>query len=243
MARYEYKIRSLETDIHDNVKPKTMLRIAIDGVSRQSDLEGVSFERMEKETGAVWMLARLKYEQLRPVRGGEMLNVDVSFRTVTGSTYVRTIEFRNARDELAARAVMASMAVEKETRRILRTRTIEELFAAQPAQDSQSVIKRVRIREELPEMGESVVRFGDCDVNGHLSGPAYADVVCEALGYWSGGPALFTELQLDYSAECPPGSRLRLYGKLENGAFEMRGIRQDGVISFSAMGRFINIDC
>lgn len=200
MARYEYKIRSLETDLHANVKPKTMLRIAIDGVARQSDYEGVSFERMEKEIGAVWMLARLKYEQFLPIHGGETVFAEVSYRSIAKGTYIRVIEFRNSKEELAGMTTMASMAVEKETRHILRTNVVEDLFSEAPLSGAMSPIKRVRIREELPQIGETVVRYGDCDVNGHLSGPAYADVVCETLGYWSGQPMLCKELQIDYSA-------------------------------------------
>ena len=243
MARYEYRIRSLETDIHDNVKPKTMLRIAIDGVSRQSDHEGASFERMEKEIGAVWMLARLKYEQFLPVRGGETLFADVSGRTLERGTYIRTIEFRNSSETLAGKTTMVSMAVEKKTRHILRANAVERLFSHAPLPEGAPPLKRVRLRDELPQIGEITVRYGDCDVNGHLSGPAYADVVCEALGYWSGQPVLCRELQIDYSAECPPGSVVALQGKKDGEAFELRGIRQDGIISFTAVGRFMTIDC
>ncbi len=220
-----------------------MLRIAIDGVARQSELEGVSFESMENAIGAVWMLARLKYEQLLPVHGGEPVFADVSYRSITGGTYTRVIEFRNSKEELTAVATMSSMAVDKETRHILRTKVVEELFSEDPLLEGISPVKRIRIREELPKIGESVVRYGDCDINGHLSGPAYADVVCEVLGYWSGEAKLCMELQIDYSAECPPGSVITLYGKTDNGTFVVQGVRQDGITSFTASGRFKTIDC
>lgn len=243
MARYEYKIRSLETDRFDNVKPKTMLRIAIDAVSRQSDYEGVSFDRMEKLIGAVWMLARLRYEQYLTVRGGETIFAEVSSRSISGGTYTRVIRFTNAAGELAALSTMASMAVEKQTRHILRTKTVEELFSEAPMPDEGRTLKRIRIREELPLLGHDVVKYGDCDMNGHLSGPSYADVVCEALGYWKDGPKLCQELQIDYSAECPPETVLSLRGRSGSDGFVIQGIRQDGVISFSSEGRFRDIDC
>lgn len=242
MARYEHVIRSLETDIFNNVKPKTLLRLAIDSVSGQSDLEGVSFARMKEETGAVWMLARLKFCQFEPICGEQKIHVDVSRRSISAGTYVRVIEFRTQEEVLAVRCTMASMAVNSETRHILRSSSLENMFTAAQSEVQVPAPKRIRVREELPELGRSLVRFGDCDMNGHLSGPAYADIVCEALGYWEGGAKVFTSLQIDYSAECPPGKEIVLRGKCSENDFIMQGMRHDGVLSFTAAGSFRSID-
>lgn len=244
MASFKYGIRLLETDIFDNIKPRTMLRLAIDGVSRQSALEGAPFELLLEKKNAVWMLARLKYEQFLPVRGGSDIFVDITPRTIDGGIYYRVAEYHLPSGELAAQCLMASMAVDCSTRKILRAGDIDNLFSQPPREAPDLPMKRIRVKKKtLSPIGESYVRFGDCDLNGHLSAAAYADIVCEAQGYWEGSPKLCTELHLDFNAECAPGSRLALIGYNEGESFFMRGILEDGRPSFTAEGKFCAVNC
>jgi acyl-CoA thioesterase FadM len=236
-AAFEQYIRYLETDIYDNAKPSTMIRLGIDGVSQKAEQEGAPFEKLLEEINAVWMLARLRYEQFLPVRGGDTLSVEITPRSIEGSIYFREAFYYNKAGSLAAKCTMASMAVEKDTRHIFRASEIDRMFEQPPREIESLGLRRLRVREDLPDTAKAFVRYSDCDANGHLAGTAYADFACECAGYWD-SPKLCTELQIDYSSECPAGSTIELASKHSEDGFLLRGTRQDGTLSFTAGGRF-----
>ena len=79
------------------------------------------------------------------------------------------------------------------------------------------------------------IRSYDCDRNGHVAGYRYADFVCEAAGYWDQGRHQKADrLRIEYSAECLPGDTLSLHTAPSPEGTFVKGVKQDGRLSFKA---------
>lgn len=233
MTGYPYEIRPLETDIFDNVPPSHMIRACLYGNMRQSEAEGLPSERLYDELGAVWMLARLKLLQLAPLHTGDCPELRVTSRAIDGGTYIRCVDvWLNGRS--AARAELVYIVVRLADRHILRPAAVEEMWQNPRPLYEAPVIRRLRSPKELEDLGAVTVRYCDCDKNGHFSSPNYANLVCDAVGYWSGRPKLMESLQIDFSSEVKPLGSLRLLKAAEGERHMVVGKKEDGVTAFLA---------
>jgi acyl-CoA thioesterase FadM len=233
MTGYPYEIRPLETDIFDNVPPSHMIRACLYGNMRQSEAEGLPSERLYDELGAVWMLARLKLTQSAPLHTGDCPELRVTSRAIDGGTYIRCVDVA-LQERSVAKAELVYIVVRLADRHILRPAAVEEMWQNPRPLYEAPVIHRLRAPGELEDLGSVIVRYCDCDKNGHFSSPNYADLVCDAVDYWRGAPALMESLQIDFSSEVKPLGRLQILRAAAGDRYMVVGKKDDGVTAFLA---------
>ena len=119
MRSFEHRIRPFETDIFGLAPPSMLLRLAVEAYMGQITAENAEREKRRRELGAVWMLARLRLEQYKPIEIGDKLLIETSPGFVEGGTYVCTADFSRGGDEVAS-CQIATMAVLMSARRIIR---------------------------------------------------------------------------------------------------------------------------
>lgn len=241
MQSFPYKIKPFETDIFGTVSPAMMMRICTYATKLKADAEGLSSKDLFEKLGAVWMIARLKIEQERPVYEGDV-ELCVSSRCLVGGTYTRRVEV--VFDGIAAAAAqIVFMLVKLEERSIVRPSMLEETWTGLPVPATLPALRKVSLPEGLSPAGSHVVSYAECDSNGHFSSPNYADIICESCGYWSGGQRIMRSIHIDYSAEYRPGETIALLAGEKEGVRYMRGIHPTGAIGFSAAWEMGEIGC
>ncbi|MGI5937063.1 MAG: hypothetical protein ACOX7I_09775 [Oscillospiraceae bacterium] len=232
MSSFEHRIRPFEADIFGLAPPSMLLCLAVEAYIGQMIGESAEREKKRRELGASWMLARLRLEQHMPVEIGDRLSVQAAPTFIEGGTYICFVDFRRGEDMIAT-CQMAAMAVLRDTRRIVLPRNLGDFPNKSGGNKTGSDLKRLRIAGDLESIGSYRVRYRDCDLNGHLSGANYADIICEHAGYWQGDPKLMSCLQIDFSSECLPGEIISLGCRKEGEKAYIRGVKSDGSIAFT----------
>jgi len=231
MSGFEHVIRPFEADIFGLAPPSMLLRLGVDAFIGQMMGESAEREKKRRELNAVWMLAMLSLEQHKPAGIGDRLSVKAAPTFIDGATYICSIDFSRGEIPVAS-CQMAAMAVAKDTRRIILPRKLGD-SSEKPGNIRATGPKWLRISGDMEPMGTYRVRYRDCDLNGHLSAPNYADIVCEYAGYWKGGPKLMSFLQIDFSSECLPEEAVTLGCRQEGDRAYVRGIKPDGSLAFT----------
>ena len=236
MYKYTHEVRGYETDMFAQVPPSMLVRMAVEAATLASVEEGVSREFIFPALGAVWMLSRLELRQSRVIRDGERLRIDATYIEATSVSYLRRLIF-SVDGEPAAVCDMESIVVDFDKRRILRPEVLLPLIKEHVRDDNEEQpvpVHRLRVSGELEHIRDIEVRRYDCDLNGHLTAPRYADYVCECSGYWDETPKMCEYLHIEYSGESRPGERLNIFASGESKKMLMKAVREDGKAAFSA---------
>ena len=233
MTAYDYEIRPLETDIFDNVPPSRMIRACLYGNMRQSEAEGLPNERLYGELGAVWMLARLVLTQRAQLHTGDCPALYVTSRAIDGGTYIRCVDVVKDGVSVAA-AELVYIVVRLADRHILRPAVVEEMWQNPRPLYTAPPIRRLRAPQAAEALESVTVRYCDCDKNGHFSSPNYADLVCDAVGYWSGKPKRMDRLQIDFNSEVKPLETIQISRADTDGGYTIMGKKDSGVTAFLA---------
>lgn len=233
-----HEVKFFECDLYGQAKPSLFVNLAVYGPMIKGNAECMGADKLFETHGIVRMLARVRLEQTAVVRETETLTVSVSTRSIDKGAYVRRVDFHRD-SEAVGFACAYFMAVDVKERKILRPQTLETLWPhAEPPIELEGFRKLRPPKAGFETIGNSAVRWDDCDKNGHMTSAEYANVVCENSGFWENGPKLMERLQIDYSKECPPRSTLALSEAADGEECYMRGEHENGEISFTACYKF-----
>lgn len=230
---FTHEVMSFETDMYGYMPPSLLVRLCMYATELQSAVEGVGKQWLMDKLGAVWMLARFRCEQTVPIRGGDVLELESTPRSIHGASYIRRVQVLRRGEEVAACLLVWTM-VHFEKRCIVRPAELEAIWGRDCPPVELPDVRRLRRPEELRECCRVPARRSDCDVNGHLSSSNYADILCDAFGFWEGGPRLMRSLQIDFHAEFLPGSEITLLAGEAEGDTCVVGLHGDGSPGFAA---------
>ena len=233
MKGFTYEIRTGETDMFGLLPPAGLLKACLHCNMMQTESEGLTAGRLKEEFGAVWMLGGVRLRQTKPVYEGETLEVFVFSRGVEGCTYVRPIEVFKAGDRISE-VKLSYITVREKDRRILRPSAVEEFWQNPLPLSDTEAYKKITMPAEAANAGSVTVRRSDCDINGHLSAFNYANLICEALGWWENGPKIASTFQIDFRSELLPGENVSLYETHSGDAFTLKGCKENKTTAFTA---------
>jgi len=233
MQSFPYVIKPFETDIFGTVPPSMMMRISIYATSLKAVAEGLHPEWLFERLGAVWMLARIKVNQDRPVYEGE-IELQVSSRSINGGTYIRNVNIVCG-GVTAASAQIVFILVKLKERSIIRPAVLERELGCNDAPIELPPLKKVMLPQDMSGAGIYVVEYKECDSNGHLSSSNYADIICEHCGYWRGEQKIMRSLQIDFNTEFRPEITIEITTSVQNGISYMRGAHSSGKTGFAAV--------
>ena len=232
MELFQKLILPTETDCWNQLRPSDLFQLMIGAAGVRASLEGVSRQRLLEEKQATWMVGRMELRQYLPLYGEETVSAHCSARRKAGAGYLRfATVYRGA--EKAADCSMLFLAVDIKKHTVVRPVELEPLCTWDAAKETLPIPRRIPQMSEFPELDRHVIRWNECDVNGHFAGVRYLDVICNAIDYWQCGRQIQT-FRIDYMHECIAGMELITYGKIQETEALIYGKTEDGQTAFHA---------
>lgn len=215
------------------VKLSVLFRICQNVCFNHLEKLGLGYLRL-REDGMVFLIISNKAEIHRMPRYGENLEILTYPIGSAGVTFYREFEVFSG-GEMLVKMLQSSALVSPEDHKLLRPK---EFYAYGVFQETKTPkeMKISRISpeagEELPLLGERVIRYSDLDCNHHMNNTVYADVVEDFLPGGHEGRT-YGAVQVDYVSEALLGETITLRGEEKDGVCIIQGFHQRG-LSFSA---------
>lgn len=219
-------------DYFGYVSPSLLMHEASECLALQGEEEGVPIVRMMEELGATWMLGQAVLEMLCPIKVGTEVEVETTPHEHFGVTVIRRAEMRQ-NGEVVMRMLNKSLVVDYEARKAVPLEKMAHMWLI-PEHPKGENFGWVSLPEKMEFVERYLVRYGDCDMNEHMTAYRYIDLICESVGYWGEEMRLIERLQIDYKKECTPGEIIDLYRGESDGILYVSGVHSDGKVSFNA---------
>ncbi len=91
---------------------------------------------------------------------------------------------------------------------------------------------RIPSSPEPVKLGERLVEYADCDINGHMNNAKYPDILCGFAGDMNG--RRLWRMNINFLNEAPLGERLAVYRTELDGVHYIRTLREDGLTNVEA---------
>lgn len=219
-------------DYFGYVAPTFMMREINEGIARRNFEDGVGFAHLFPAIGVTWMLGQCVLEFLKPVLCAEEVEMETGGHEQHGIATVRRSVMYCGGEEVM-RFAAKLLPVDFKARKSVPPSVLEPFWRCPPDPMGEP-IPFLCLPENMQTVEEYTVRYRDCDSNKHMTAFRYLDLILESAGYWDGELHPAERVQIDYKRECLPGDVLQLQHGLRDGVHYVRGVKQDGVESFSA---------
>ncbi|SMC47931.1 acyl-[acyl-carrier-protein] thioesterase [Papillibacter cinnamivorans] len=205
-----YTVASGETDLFDLCRPSALLRFFQEAAGEHSVALGISREELIERHNAIWMLVRIRYELIRPIRGGETLKIRTWHRRAGGASMYRDFSIE-AEGETVGEAVSLWVVADAVTHSLLRIGSVLPATEQTAVTDGkQTALPRLRMPGELAAAGVRTMVYSDADINGHVNNARYADILCDTIALDQQEGVYPKSMQIGYLAECRPGEKIGL---------------------------------
>lgn len=224
----EYPVRVIDTDLFDLCRPSSLLDFLQEAATEHAVLLGIGTKDLVSQ-GAVWMLVRLKYTLLRPLRGGERLRVQTAYRPPKGAFVLRDFELYVGQEHVGS-ALSTWVLGDINSHALLKA---EELLPAggmdAPGKEK---LGKIPMPKEMDDAGTRTIGYSETDINGHANNTRYADYACDAIHFERCRGQYVRQMQLTYSAECRAGQTIQLKSSGGGTVFYVRGLDKNGKSHF-----------
>jgi len=229
-----YPLTATDIDNHRRLRLSNLLAYLQNMATEHAIEMGLEGDKMIREHGVVWMLARMHLEFTRPIvyDDGE-IEIHTWHRGVTKSAAV----FRDfdifVNGERVGEAVSSWVLADIKERKIVKPSSIPALMdSPRPAVVKELIPAKVKMPPELRHIMTRPVYYSDTDINGHMNNIKYADIACDAIGYAGFREDFPAEVQIGYVQECFPGEEILVQTACEGDVHFVRGIDGDGKSRF-----------
>lgn len=231
------QIEPYAMDYYQYLPPANLMRLTATAAFSALRDYGYSYLDLQKKLGATWMLGMTDMHIYRDV---QVIKEKADISLYAGPLYrgpkVFMLRIYAAQgEELICQTNVCVMVVAFRERRILSS---DQVVAALDPPKNEILTyapPRLILPEDMELAFREEIRYYDCDRNQHLSAYRYAEYVCQAAGYWSDkGHRKADRLRIEYDKECRPGDVLSVYRKEGDGGVYVKGLKQDGSVSFKA---------
>ena len=235
-------LTSADVDAHGLLRLSALLVYMQNAATEHSALMGLGRDRMEREYGAVWMMARLHLTLDRPIIHPAEFTIHTYHRGVTKSASVyRDFDFFIG-DERIGEATISWVIADMRDRRIIKPGSVQAMLESpRPLVVKERVPEKIKMPEVMTEAMVRPVYYSDTDINGHMNNTKYADIACDAIRYDLCKGQFLSEVQINYLQECFPGEEILVQvGEIE-GAHHVRGADAEGRARFEVRMRLAAI--
>lgn len=217
------EIDSRDTDGQGYCRPSALLGHLQEAATNASEEDGYGRRLLLERYGAVWILARIRYELERPLRWEEKLTVKTWHRGSRAGSLYRDFDLFSGNRQVG-QAVSLWALVGRESRKILNLSRMPELAdSAVLRRDRCQTLSRLRLPEGLELAERRLMHYSDTDINGHVNNTRYADFACDAIRAEKlAGGQFISAMQISYVTECRAGEVIDL---LTGGAGDTRFVR------------------
>lgn len=224
------RVGMINTDLFGLCRPSSVMNFMQEAATEHTILQGVSAIELAKKQ-AIWMLVRMRYMLLRPIRGGEHLTVRTWGRPPKGAFVLRDFELY-AGEERVGEAVSVWVLGDLKTHTLLRAEDILSAYGTIEPEHPMDKPGKIRMPREMDDAGERHIVYSETDINGHANNTRYADYACDAIHLEKYAGQYVRQMQITYSAECLAGQTVHMLSKQDGNCFYVRGVDKEGKSHF-----------
>lgn len=226
-----FRLRVSDYDTYDHLTPHAILDIFQDIAGKNANELNVGFHDLIKDD-LIWVLLRTKYEV---ISYPEMYS---NIKAVTWPHKKGRIDFDrdylllDENDNILIKGSSKWVIINAKTRSIIRPNTINY-----PEDNLEEAINFEEGVEKLPDFPtENCVHtqiqthFLDLDHNGHVNNAKYSNYVLNAISLKK--EEVISSFIMNHAKELPANSLIDIYYKKEENHYDVKGVKQDGEISF-----------
>lgn len=222
MSRWqeEFTVSSFDAGADRTLRISRLLLWLQETAERHLKEFGIGYEALW-DAGLVFLTARTWLKIHRMPRFGETLTIVTRPCGTQKAQFLRGYEMFVG-EELCAEAVQTSVSANPQTHRILHPREFAR-FGFDPACGGEPKLIPPKLKaEELPLIGERVIRYSDLDYNNHLNNAVYADFLTDFLPGGLEGKRI-AQLQINYINESFLNDTIAMHGEVADGRFILYG--------------------
>ena len=231
--RYTYTIDSRMVDTQGHCRASDLLGLLQEAGTQAGEALGGGREVMMTQYHAHWILARTWFSLTRPLLWGEAVTVHTWHRKNKGAALYRDFDLYCGEEQVGQ--AVSTWALADATSHKLRTLKDVTQFEGTDGGDLCKDIRlgRMQLPEDMTATSERLMRYSDCDMNGHVNNTYYADFLCDGLWTDEGPKDSFVSgLQMTYLKECLLGETLTLNMGSRDGATYISGSGADDIRRF-----------
>lgn len=233
-----YNLLWHDTDPTGQVRPGALLRYMQETGNRQCRASGYDLDRLFRESGQGFLLARLQLSSYAPLHAYEDIEVRTWCPPSRGYTFLRCFSVLRG-GETVAEALTSWALMDARRHALLKVTDFHGEFPEGDPLDPDRLPAKVRMSPavQTEPVGERRVVWSDADFNRHMNNTRYPDVICDFLPSEEIEGHCLSSLSISYMKEAPLGeilriSRARLTGNMC--AYLIKATRGDGEICFEA---------
>ena len=233
----DVQIESYEMDYYQYFPPASLMRLTATAAFSALRDYGYCYADLQKTLKATWMLGMTDMRIYKDIQvTAEQTKLSLYAGPLHRGPKVFMLRMYALQgEELVSRTDVCVMVVDFQERRVLPSDKVVKALCPPENEILTESTSRLVLPEEMEFVFRQDIRHYDCDRNQHLSAYRYAEYVCQAAGYWSGDAHRKAyQLRIEYDKECRPGEVLFVYRKAVEGGTYVKGIKQDGSVSFKA---------
>lgn len=227
-----------DTDAAGILRPSSLLRYMQETGNRQCRAYGYDLDKVFREEGRGFLLARLQLTSYAPLHAYEQIEVRTWCPPSRGYTFSRWFQVLRE-GETVAEALTSWALMDARAHALLKVTDVTWEFPAGDMPDTAALPSKVRLSPALPmqEVGVRQVAWSDTDFNRHMNNTRYPDVVWDHLPTEAVEGHALSTLSLSYMKEAPLGETLRLYRTVSpnrDDTYLIKALRENGEICFEA---------
>lgn len=228
----EMEIRFCDCDRHNRARPETLLRMMADMAGVAFAQKGYSYDFLLKNK-TVFLVTRAAVFIHRFPTADTKVVIETWERDVKGAQYYRDFCICSEAGELLIEGSTAWVAVDPESRRILRPESLQLVFDTHPERKADTLpLGRIKWDGTLTPTGERTIVYSDIDANQHTYNARYVGIACDVLPSEMMDREI-TDFRISFKQEARQGETLRLETKLEEKRAVVIGMLGD-VVSFES---------
>ncbi len=225
-----YTVRWHDTNAARQVTPSGILTLMQETANLQFERAGKPLEELRDRDGLGFMLSRISFDLLAPIRAYETLTVSTFTCGGRGLSFFRGFEVCRG-EELVARGMSVWALVRIADRSLVRfseAAAMMEFGDEEPITTEMPLQFRVHRDQTFKTVGTRTITYADIDYNMHMNNTHYPNMLCDFLPDPAG--TAVTGMSLSYLREAAFGDTLTVErAETEPGVFCFRTRKGDTV--------------
>ena len=231
MEKYRYynnfQIKYCDADFKEELKISTALALLEEVACASAEELGFGYQYI-REKNCAFVITNTYCEFLRPIRVGEIVQAQTWPLPPSFVAFERHYRFIDEREKATANAVSRWCLLDKDTGRILPSKTIENQDYS--SYNTEKAIEDVKWKipafstEGVSPGFTITIGYSEYDHNNHVNNTRYADYCMNVFSIAELQDKRVATFGISYIKQCKEGEILRFYRKeTENGEFLVQG--------------------
>ncbi len=233
-----YRLGAAETDINNIASASSVMRYLQDCANGHLAAVRPSYDELF-ERGLAFVLSRMSVIFREELRTHDEFDCETWAAGSKGVTFNRC--YRIKKGELVSVEASSAWAL-LDVNRGRPCRVADsgaDYHDEEPLELDMPTRFRIPSTPEPVKVGERLVEYADCDINGHMNNAKYPDILCGYTGDMKG--RRLERMNINFLNEAPLGEKLTIYHAELCGVHYLRTLREDGRTNVEAELRFKEI--